>query len=358
MSHVYVISDYGKLSKQGDALCLTSPGSKRTIFPHKTDKLIIMGKVDLTNSALQLLMREQIHTIFLNKNGRFNGQLEFQDGKNVFLRRKQYQQLESAWSVEFVRSIVTGKLQNQLSFMQRTVRRKADTPETRKQIERMHNLLRKTADAESIDSLRGYEGAGAAAYFSIFQHAVTPDWAVFNGRSRFPPRDNVNAVLSFLYTMVLYQVESAIEMAGMDPYVGYLHTLEYGKKSLVFDLMEEYRTPIADMLTVSLFNTGVLNEDDFEESDYDPRHEKQQPLEEEEKPSDNPVAPVGKPAVLLTKPGLAKVIARLEKRYETSLYYEPVGDSINYKRIIRNQVKHYKRVLNGEEAVYKPLQIR
>lgn len=358
MSHVYVISDYGKLSRQGDALCLTHPGSKRTIFPHKTDKLILMGKVDLTSSALQLLMKEQIHTIFLNKNGRFNGQLEFQDGKNVFLRRKQYQMLDGAWPVEFVRSVVRGKLQNQLAFMQRTVRRKEDSPQTRRQLNLMHSLMAKAEEADSIESLRGYEGAGAAAYFSLFKYAVQPDWAVFNGRSRFPPRDNVNAVLSFLYTMILYQVESAIELEGLDPYVGYLHTLEYGKKSLVFDLMEEYRTPIADMLAVSLFNTGVLNEDDFEESDYDPQNEKQQPLEEEQQPADTPVAPAGKPAVLLTKPGLAKVISKLEKKFETTLHYAPVGDSISYKRIIRNQVKHFRRVLNGEEAVYKPLQIR
>ena len=127
------------------------------------------------------------------------------------------------------------------------------------------NLLSDSERTESVDSLRGYEGSAARKYFEVFGYNLQPDWADFKKRSKNPPRSNVNAVLSFLYTLLSYRIESALESTGLDICAGNLHAVNYGRNALVFDLIEEFRSPIADSLCCSLFNLGTLKEDDFEE---------------------------------------------------------------------------------------------
>lgn len=357
MSNVYILSEHGKLLKRGDALQLVREGEKRTIYPHRTDRLIVMGNVEFSSSALRLLMREQVDTIFLGRNGRFNGRIDFQEGKNVFLRQTQYQLLDSDWALNFARSVVLGKLHNQLGFLMRIGRKDKKSEAIEKQGSMIRRMIGKAEEATDLNELRGYEGNGARAYWAIFRTALLPDWAVFNGRSMHPPGDNVNAVLSFLYTMILFQVEAAVAMEGLDPYVGYMHTLDYGKKSLLFDLMEEYRTPIADTLAVAMFNQGSLNEGDFREVVFSVDDD-DFPLESRD-PGDPESAIVEeKKGVLLTKSGLDKVIRRLENKYDTDLYYKPLLRKLTYRKLIREQVRHFKRVISGEEAAYKPFQIR
>jgi CRISPR-associated protein Cas1 len=270
MSTIYIVSDYGRLVKNGDVLQLKRGDDLlKTIFPFKTELLLILGKVEITSAAINMLMRHRINTVFCHRNGRFNGRIEFQRGKNVFLRQRQFALLDDPeFSLRFARAVVRGKLRNQLSFMQRISRTRAIDHQVAGAVDRIKESLRAVEQADSIDSLRGHEGMGARCFFSVFRHSIKPDWAVFNGRSMNPPKDNVNAVLSFIYTMVFHRVLAAIEAVGLDSYVGYLHQLNYGKQALAFDLMEEYRTPVGDMLTASLFNLGILKPDDFEEIDF------------------------------------------------------------------------------------------
>ena len=212
--------------------------------------------------------------------------------------------------------------------------------------------------ADSLDSIRGFEGIGAKYFFSVFKHNIIQDWAVFNGRSMHPPQDNVNAVLSFLYTLLFYRIDGYIEASGLDSYVGYLHELNYGKRTLSFDLMEEYRTPIADTLCCALFNLGILDKDDFEEVtfstrsiDYPLQNDGQEIEDEEQEIS----AYEEKKGVLLTKDGLKKVISQFEKKLETKIYYEPMNQQLSYKRIMREQINQFKRVINREQIDYKPV---
>lgn len=355
MSIIYIVSNYGRLIKKGDVLLLKKENDiLKTIFPFKTEQLIIIGKIEITSPAMNLLMRHNIDTIFLGSNGRYNGKLAFQTGKNVFLRQRQFQLLEDTkFCLKFSQSIVKGKLKNQLSFMQRIKRKDYPQQEVVDAITRMKNTIKQVDFAESIEQLRGYEGIGARYYFSVFKGSIIQDWAKFNGRSMHPPKDNVNAVLSFLYTMILFRVDAALETIGLDSYVGYLHSLDYGKRSLAYDLMEEYRTPIADTLTTALFNLGVLNEDDFEEVLFSPEND-EYPLEVLE---DTPVVQEKK-GVLLTKIGLTKVITQLERKLDTSFYYQPLVKKITYKKLFFEQIKHFRRVMTGEEAEYKPLVLK
>ncbi|MCX7786405.1 MAG: CRISPR-associated endonuclease Cas1 [Spirochaetes bacterium] len=360
MATIYIVSENGKLQKKGDTLQLTHhDGTISTIFPFKTEQLVILGSVEITGGALRTLMRHGIETIFLSSNGKFQGKLVFQEHKNVFLRQKQFRLLDSHdFRSAISQAIVEGKLKNQLSFMQRITRRDEKRSFLNQVIENMKRNIQKVSETKDLASLRGLEGIGAKYFFSVFRENIIPEWAVFNGRSMNPPEDNVNAVLSFLYTLILNRVDASIEEEGLDPYVGYYHELDYGKRTLAFDLMEEYRTPLADTLCCALFNLGVLSQDDFREVVFSSESE-EFPLATEISPStegeEQPVVYQEKKGVLLTKEGLKKVIAQFEKKLETQLFYTPLSKHLSYKRIIREQVRHFRRVLAGEEREYKPL---
>lgn len=360
MAAIYILSDKGKLTKKDETLVLIQiDGTQTIIFPFKTEHLVIIGNISISGDAFRLLTKYKISTTFLSSNGRFNGKLTFGDSKNVFLRQKQYRILDTvALSLELARAIVIGKIKNQLSFMQRIKRKNhIENDEVKATINAIKNTLIDAQRADAIESLRGFEGIAARHYFSVFDYNVEPDWAVFNRRSKNPPLTNVNAVLSFLYVLLMYRVESAIEAQGLDTACGNLHALNYGKDALVFDLMEEFRVPIADTVCCSLFNLSILKPDDFEEkyfteddADY-PFEKSALPDSVDEKQVDEIKSKIK--AVLLTKDGVKKVISAFEEKIMSSVFYQPTESKLSYIRIIYAQAAHYRRVIAGEETEYK-----
>lgn len=355
MSAIYMLSDYGKLGKRDETLVFSQPDGNTTIlFPYKTEHLILMGNISISGEALRLLAKYEIPTVLLSSNGRFNGKLTFGDGKNVFLRQKQYAILSNEkQSLEIAKSIVIGKIKNQLSFVQRIKRKNDDKLADKKiqlEVYKLKSYLVDCEETDSVEKLRGLEGISARSYFSVFGLNILPEWADFPYRSKNPPRSNVNAVLSFLYTLLMYRVEGAITSQGLDCCCGNLHALNYGKSALVFDLVEEYRVPIADAVCCSLFNLGILKEEDFEEVDFS-KDSVDFPLESEFTNDTNSEKNTG---ILLTKPGLKKVITAFEEKINSSVFYPPAEDKKSYIRIIYEQAAHYKRVISGEETTYKP----
>jgi len=201
---------------------------------------------------------------------------------------------------------------------------------------------------------------GSKLYYSVFKLNLMPDWAVFKGRSMNPPRDNVNAVLSFLYTLLMYRVDAFIEMEGLDPYVGYLHTLEYGKRSLTFDLMEEFRAPVCDTLACSLFNLGILTANDFETVDFSKNND-DAPLQYDATAiaeSDKVETSDSVKGVLLTKEGAKKTALKFEEKMDSELFYPPSGSRMSYQKIIAAQVHRFRMFLAGEDTEYKPFMIK
>lgn len=284
MSGIYILSDYGKLSKKDQTLVFTeNDGTNTILFPYKTDHLVLLGKVSITADALRLISKYKIETTFLSSNGKFSSKLSFENGKNVFLRQKQFRILDDKLkSSEIAKSIVIGKIKNQISFMQRIKR-----------------------------------------------------------------KDNrTNA-----------EIESAIESQGLDCCAGNLHVLNYGKKALVFDLMEEFRTPIADAVCCTLFNQGILKPEDFENVCFSSDSE-DFPLENYENISESENMKDGfvtenQKGILLTKVGIKKVIAAFENKMDSLIMYYPMNEKTSYKKIIYYQVQQYKRVINEEEKDYK-----
>lgn len=341
MAEIYLLSDYGKLIKKDETLEFVRRDNKSiTLFPFKTEHIFMIGKVSVTGEALRLMSKYGIGATILASNGKFNGRLSFGDGKNVLLRQKQYRLMDNPEkSFKMAKSIVSGKIRNELSFMQR-IKRKTETdnraiPEA---INDVKQVLVKTETIEDIDVLRGLEGYAAKRYFEVFAFNIIPDWAEFPNRSKNPPLSNVNAVLSFLYTLLMYRVETAVEASGLDAYAGCLHAVNYGKTALVFDLMEEFRTPVADTVCCSLFNMGTMVPEDFEkrgESEW----------------SDSC-------GIFLTPDGMKKVISAFESKMESEVLYPATKEKLPYSKIIYHQVQHYKRVIAGEETEYNPFCFR
>jgi len=357
MAAVYILSDYGKLTKHDETLVFVQKDETRTIlFPFKTEYLILMGNISISGEALRMLSKYKIPTTLLSSNGRFNGKLTFGDGKNVFLRQKQYRILDDAsQSLEIARSIVVGKIKNQISFMQRIKRKSgAEEKTVLDAIGSIKNTLISAEKTDNIEKLRGYEGIAARHYFSVFGYNIQAEWAEFKTRSKNPPKTNVNAVLSFLYTLLMYRVESALESQGLDICVGNLHAINYGKNALVFDLMEEFRSTIADSVCCALFNLGTLKETDFETKTFSednidfPVESSSVPDSSSEKLEDESIR-----GVLLTKDGLKKVISSFEQKMDSLIMYAPTGQKLSYQKIIYEQAAHYKRVMSGEETEYK-----
>lgn len=360
MPDVYLISDYGKLYKQNDTFKFNYPdGTVSTFFPHNTGKIIIIGRIEITADALRMMMRHNIEALFVGRNGRFDGKLVFQEGKNVFLRQKQYRRLDDEeFKLSLCKSIVQGKIKNQISFMQRVKRERSGVTDVGEAVNTMRGILDRLENAATLEQVRGFEGAASKTYFSVFRHNIIPEWAQFKGRRMNPPGDNVNAVMSFVYTLMNYSVESAIIAEGLDPYAGYLHTPDYGRKSLIFDLMEEYRIPICDTITSSVFNLGIIKEDEFEEIKFS-EEDDDNPLGAQKTAEEDEESPVlRRKGVLMNKSGIRKVIAQYEKKLESKFYYVPAESQITFRRLIHEQVRHFRRVLTGEEAQYKPFVIK
>ncbi len=358
MGTIYLVSSNGKLSKRGGSLLYTDYDGTQTILPpHSVDQLYVIGTVSITGQALHLLMHKMIEIIFVSKNGRYDGKLVFQDAKNVFLRQKQYERLnDQLFCVTFVKAVVRGKLKNQYLFMQRILRKLDGDKQIPQQVKSLADIMIKLEKVQTIDEIRGYEGYGATLYFSVFARNVIQDWAVFKGRSKNPPKDNVNAVLSFLYTLLAYRIDSLIVSEGLDNAVGILHSMSYGRKSLVFDLMEEFRTPLVDTVVCSLFNLGILKKNEFREVVNDSEGKANAESESTELVEDVIPGEFTR-AVLLTQDGLKKVVVQFEKKLQEEHFYEPLGKRLDYKRIMHEQVKMYKRLVMGLEESYKPVVI-
>lgn len=362
MAVVYLVSTGGTLRRQNSTLQFETNAGDRTILSAgDTDEIVVQGNIEVTHGALSLIMQHRIPTVFLAYNGRFNGKVVFGPEKNVAVRVQQVRCLDSErFRLRWAREVALGKINNQLAFLQR-MRRSGDVAEKTQGVapKTLRGQMVSIETAESVEAVRGHEGFSAKTYFSVFGVHIKPDWAEFRGRSMNPPRDNVNAVLSFLYTLLRYRVEAAILKAGLDPYIGYFHRVDFGQEALVYDLMEEFRVPLGDMPTAALFNLGILGEEDFRRTDVDVLSDDDGSRTDEADAEDEGHEGFDRAsAVLLTKEGLRKVIGRFEERLTGEVFYEPAGKRLSLLRIIDRQIQHARRVIMNQEDYYRAFRMK
>ncbi len=238
---------------------------------HMLAGVVAFGAIVVSPALIAALAGAGITLTLLDRNGRFQARVDGPTGGNVLLRRAQYRACDEP--EEIVRSMLVGKIANQRAVLMRTLRdygdehEPADRDTLERVAERLAQILRRVELVdETLERLRGSEGEAANLYFSVFDHLIrSPDTEMnWRGRSRRPPLDPVNALLSFLYTLLTHDCRSALESVGLDPDAGFLHRDRPGRPSLALDLMEELRPILADRLALSLINRRQLRARDFE----------------------------------------------------------------------------------------------
>lgn len=234
--------------------------------------LVVLGQVTITPFLIQRCAEDGRSLVWLSRGGRFKGRLEGPARGNVLLRRAQHLALsDRERALEIARNIVAAKIQNSRQVLLRAAREADDTGDAvalRDAAAWLARILERLPGLTSMDVVRGAEGEAARAYFRVFGYMVRGDRAHFapDGRTRRPPRDKTNAVLSFLYALLRGECAAALEGVGLDPQVGYLHALRPGRPALALDLMEEFRPVLADRLAITLVNRRQLQPEHFEET--------------------------------------------------------------------------------------------
>lgn len=263
MAHLYLTEQGAVLRKSGDRVIVSKDERDLLEVPcHHLDAVMIFGNVHFTTPALRKLLEHRIELAFLTRRGQLLCQLTPPMPKNVTLRMAQYDRSrDPSFALGLARTIVAAKIHNSGEIIRRHAANHP-SPSLAAAGAELGEAIARVRDATSLDALRGIEGAAAKRYFAAFAAMVPPEFG-FRGRNKRPPRDPVNALLSFGYTLLAAEIASLADGVGLDPQVGFLHQIDYGRPSLAADLVEELRAPVIDRLTATLLNRRQLVASDF-----------------------------------------------------------------------------------------------
>lgn len=265
MANLYITEQGSILRKTGDRIIVEKDDQVLLEVPcHKVDTVLIFGAVQVTIQALSELLEHEIELALFTRHGRLKGQLTPIKSKNIVLRMTQFERArDSAFALQTARAMVEAKIGNARTVLRRFA---YNHPERKAaldaEIRRLDAHLAGIDRVPDLASLNGLEGIAGRAYFAGLAQMVLADLP-FPGRRRRPAPDPINALLSFGYTLVGNELHSLLDGMGFDPYLGFLHQIDYGRPSLALDLLEEFRHPLVDRLTLTLINKGILKEADF-----------------------------------------------------------------------------------------------
>ena len=330
LNTLYVTTEGAYLRKDGETVAVEIDGATRTRMPaHLLGQIVLFGETAMSRDMMGFAAEAGISVAWLTYSGKLAARVEGPQTGNVLLRRAQHEATkDGASALPMARAVVAAKLANQRALLRRHLRDYPDvgTDAVDEAQRRLAAAARLALDAPDLDRLRGMEGEGAQAYWGAFTHLIrNPDFA-FEGRNRRPPRDAVNAVLSFLYAMAALDARAACEAHGLDPQMGFLHRDRPGRMSLALDLMEEVRAPLCDRVALSLVNRRQLR----------PSH-----LERQE---------TG--AVLLTEEGRKLVLTEWQARKRAELRHAWLDERVPLGLVLQVQAQLLARHLRGDVSAY------
>jgi CRISPR-associated protein Cas1 len=352
MTTVHVREQGATIRRRGERLIVSKNRDVLDEFPFaKVEEVALYGNVQVTAQAMASLLERGVRVVYLSSFGKIRGVVS--DGsKQARLRREQYRLMsDDAVNLRLARAIVDGKIHNQRVLLQRQTRRTTSLSQREEglptgpvnvglftqSLEGMMQVGRAAVQANTIDSLRGYEGKAAAYYFMAVKSLLSPAWR-FERRAFHPPPDPFNALLSFCYSLLLKDVLASVNLVGLDAYLGFFHEIDYGRPSLALDLMEEWRPLIADALALELVNRNVLRPDDFTWTGR-----KERPVE-------------------LGEDLLPRVLQAYGQRLEINVYHPlaggPSGGETPLRRAIELQARRLARVLAGQEQNYEAMKAK
>lgn len=332
MGTVYIIQEYDSfIGKTDERLTVKANKKKLLDIPLiKIDGLVIMGQATISPTIINELLERKIPLSFLTATGKYKGCLQPELTKNIFLRKVQWLAAEETKkSIHLVHGFVRGKLKNYRNSLLRRRREYAEL-NLDQEINNLKQVIETINSTNNIDSLRGLEGAGSAVYFGCFNQLIKNPNFGFKSRVRRPPTDPINSLLSLGYSLLRHDIQSAVNIVGFDPYLGYLHYQRYGRPSLALDLMEEFRPLIVDAMVLNAINKEKLTPNDFTS----------EPLSN---------------AVSLTQKGL-KIFLRLYEQKKQLKFKHPVlKHQCTYQEAFEIQARLIAKYLLEETDKYPPL---
>jgi CRISPR-associated protein Cas1 len=313
--------------------------------------IVCFGDVLISPALLHRCAEDGRSVVWLDEHGRFKARMEGETSGNVLLRRSQHLALsDEARRTAIGRNLVAGKLRNARHLLLRAARETAgeDALALREAADRIAKIVSRLPLREDLDLIRGDEGEAAREYFAVFPRMVREQQTLFamNGRNRRPPRDPMNAVLSFLYTLLRIDCVAALESVGLDPQVGFFHALRPGRPALALDLMEELRPALADRLALTLVNRKQLGPDDFQWWTPDGVLDETRGAE----------LPPG--AVYLNEQGRRTVLVAYQKRKEEEVEHRVLERKVPLGLIPHIQARLLARHLREDLAHYPPFLMR
>ncbi len=263
MPPLYVVEQGAVLAREGERLVVRR--EKRVLLSvpaFKVEAVLLFGAVQVTTQALELLANQGVDVGFFTLKGRLKGRFVSAVSRNVVLRVRQFERTrDEGFARRLAARIVWAKIGNARRVVQRFARNHPEVS-LKDASQQLESLQAQALEAGDMNALRGVEGTAAAVYFRAFGQMVRRPFA-FQGRRRRPPRDPVNALLSLGYTLLTNEMVGRLSVHGFDPYLGFYHTLRYGRPSLALDMVEEFRHPVVDRLVLSLVNRRVLKPENF-----------------------------------------------------------------------------------------------
>ncbi|MGI6668615.1 MAG: type I-C CRISPR-associated endonuclease Cas1c [Acetivibrionales bacterium] len=270
LNTLYVTTPDSYLSLDGETVVILNQDKVLRKIPlHNLESIVSFGYTGASPALMGECAKRSISICFLTPSGNFLARVVGKEYGNVVLRKEQYRTSDNCdISCKIARNIIAGKVFNARWVIERVTREhplSVDCDKLKDASVRLQNLIRLIKECESTEQLRGYEGEAASIYFSVFDDMILQQKEdfYFKGRNKRPPLDRVNAMLSFVYTLLANNVASALETVGLDPYVGFLHADRPGRISLALDMMEELRPAVADRFVLSLINKRIVGKDGF-----------------------------------------------------------------------------------------------
>ncbi len=326
---LYIVTQGSKLTKVGERLVVRSKENKiiHDMPFFKIRQIFCFGTVEVTAQTIFQIMYRNIDLVYLTKNGRFKCRLSNLNEKSVLSRIAQYQRsIDNNFKLEMARKIVIGKLANYKNWIMYKNRHGViDANNEAFVISQSINLAE---SAESVDELMGIEGNGSKIYFEAFRKGLKQNLNFFE-RNRRPPRDPVNAMLSFGYTILYHKVLAAIEQAGVDPFMANLHSNQNSRPSLALDLMEEFRHFVVDNVVLKLVNLAQVRAEYFTYT--------------------------ADKGVLMNEYAIALVVKEIQARLGNSFYYPPDGKKMQLQEQILRQAYAYREAITKGVDYYEPL---
>lgn len=323
MPTLYLMEQGAVLRKESKRLVVEKQGRVLLEVPEfKVDRVLVFGNVHLTTQAVSFLLSSGIDTSFLTVHGRFKGRLAPVESKNVFLRVKQYEKhLQPQFKLSLAKHIVTAKIQNARTLLVRYARNHPEV-DLERAIKELQNCIEKVHKKQTINSLMGVEGIASAIYFEAYGKLFRRELQ-FDGRQRRPPRDPINSLLSFGYTLLTNEVVSLCCAIGFDPYIGYFHGLDYGRPSLPLDLIEEFRHAIIDRFILFLINNQVITQMDFEDKSEE--------------------------GVLLSEPARKTFFIQYERYMSRKVESNLTPEKKTYRELLRLKIEGFRHTIMDEE---------